>query len=79
MADKVTVKQTLVLNAEFADGDTRTISVDNAIDNITIENIKTLETVSQNVLIGDQNGSSFSSFKGAAIRKVTTQTYDLTT
>jgi len=65
MADKVTTEYTLQIMSEFADGDTRTLSVDspNSAESIGAQ-IYELQTFLQNnsVLIGDKAGAAFSRF-----------------
>lgn len=68
MADKVTTEQNVQLMAEFADGDTRTITVSDAstADSLGVA-VYNLQTFLQNnsVIIGDKNGASFSQFRYA--------------
>ena len=72
MADMTTTEYTLQMSAEFADGDTRTLSVDNPSSASSIgAQIYELQTFLQNnsVLIGDKAGAAFSRF--AYANKVT--------
>lgn len=63
----------LVLNVEFADEDTRTITQDNPKSNISRSDLTAFETAASGVLIGDQRGAAFSQLK-SAIRRNTTRT-----
>lgn len=69
----VKVASTLVMTAEFADDDTRTISQDNPKTTITSEMFAAAQAAAANVLIGDKTGARFSRFK-APIRRDTTTT-----
>lgn len=69
----VKVSSTLVMTAEFADDDTRTISQDNPKSTITAEMLASVQSAAANVLIGDKTGARFSRFK-APIRRDTTTT-----
>lgn len=68
MADKVTTDYTLQLMSEFADGDTRTISVDspNSAESLGAQ-VYELQTFLQNnsVIIGDKTGAAFTRFSYA--------------
>jgi len=63
--DKTTTEYTLQIMSEFADGDTRTLSVDspNSAESIGAQ-IYELQTFLQNnsVIVGDKAGASFSRF-----------------
>lgn len=74
MAD-TTIQHTeqLILTAEFADEDTRTITQDNPRSDISSSDLTAFETAATGVLIGDQRGSAFSRLK-SAIRRNTTRT-----
>ena len=72
MADKTTTDYVLQISAEFADGDTRTLSVENPNSAESIgAQVYELQTFLQNngVLIGDKAGAAFSRF--AYANKVT--------
>ena len=73
MADTIKTEQTLKMTATFADGDERTISIDNPIDNITLSQISELATKAANVLIGDKSGAAFVSFKEPKYVETTTE------
>ena len=78
MADKTTTEYTLQMSAEFADGDTRTLSVDNPSSASSIgAQIYELQTFLQNnsVIIGDKAGAAFSRF--AYANKVTKEKTEL--
>jgi len=68
MADKTSTTNTVQLFAEFADGDTRTVNVDNpsSADSIGAA-VYELQTFLQNnnVLIGDKAGAAFLRFRYA--------------
>lgn len=72
MADKTTTEYVLQMKAEFADGDDRTISVEDptAVESIGAQ-IYELQTFLQNnsVIIGDKAGAAFTRF--AYANKVT--------
>lgn len=71
MADKTTTSYVLIVNTKFADGDTRTLSIENPNTSINLGNaLYTLGAYCQehNLLIGDQNGAAFSEFSYAKIR-----------
>ena len=74
MADKNVTSQTLSMLAEFADGDTRTISVDDPNSSESLgAAVYDLQTFlkSNSVLIGDKAGAAFTQFRYA--NKVTKQ------
>ncbi len=78
MADKVTTDYTLQMKAEFADGDDRTISVENPTSAESIgAQVYELQTFLQNnsVLIGDKAGAAFTRF--AYANKITRTKVDL--
>lgn len=78
MADKTTTTYTLQMSAEFVDGDTRTISVEdpNSASSIGAQ-IYELQTFLQNnsIIIGDKAGAAFSRF--AYANKVTKEKTEL--
>lgn len=71
MSDKVKTSYQLKLIAGFTDGDERTITVDNPKPNITAEQIKALDSLAANVIIGDKYGAPFSTFRDAGIQEST--------
>lgn len=75
MADTVKDKNTLQLVAEFVDGDTRTIALDNPNDSITAQDIDSLTSLMIVGLVGDKTGAQFYRWKSAA--KVNKQTIEL--
>ena len=62
----------IVLTAEFADEDTRTITQDNPKSDITAADIASITSAAANVLIGDKQGAAFARFKTPIIRNTTT-------
>lgn len=60
---KTTTK--LVLEPEFVDGDTRTITLDDPKANLTEENIRALNSSMLKCVIGDKTGAQFLRFKTA--------------
>ena len=73
MADKTTVTTTLNMVAGFADGDDRTIIVDNPNTAINLgEYAKTNQ-----VILGDKAGSAFTDFKSAKLVTKTKTVLDL--
>ena len=75
MADTIKSSNTLVLNAEFVDEDTRTISVDDPNATIVAAGASASASVSalgnfiktNNILIGDKAGADFSRIKSAKV------------
>ena len=65
MANKITNSYRLAVVAGFADGDERTISIEDPREDVTASDINALNTVAAEVLIGDKYGASFTVFKGA--------------
>lgn len=65
--DVVKYDKTLYLNQEFADGDTRTISIPAPISNLTLQDLRELESymVTNQPTIGDKTGAAFTKFKSA--------------
>ena len=85
MADVIKTKNVLSLVAEFADGDDRTINLDNPSTLISAAGtsaataINNVGTYAKNnsVLIGDKDGASFVKFKSAKVVETTTTVLDL--
>lgn len=80
MADKTKTSYVLIVNAKFADGDTRTLSIENPNTSINIGNaIYTLGAYCQqhNLLVGDLTGAAFSEFSFAKVRTKTETDLDL--
>lgn len=77
MADIVTTKSTLSLEAEFKDGDTRTITRDNPKSGLTAAQINNTSSAAAAVLVGDKTGAEFLRWKSAKITEGTTTHYDL--
>lgn len=59
-----TTNQLKVL-AGFVDEDDRTLTIDDPKDNLTWDNIESLQSAAANVLIGDKYAASFSRIKDA--------------
>lgn len=66
-------KQTLALVAEFADEDTRTITLDNPKADITTADLTSVQSA-MSILIGDKQSSAFSRLKSATRKNTTTTT-----
>ena len=81
MADVITRKNTLSLEAEFTDLDTRTINLENpntAIDlTAQVKAVGAYAKANQPIL-GDKTGAEFSRFKSAKIINSVTTKLDLT-
>lgn len=79
MADTVKTTKTLVMVAEFADGDDRTITADNPKASIAGSEINSLGSFIKNnaILIGDKAGAAFNRFKTAKIVNRTVTDLDL--
>lgn len=80
MADKTTTSYTLQVLAEFADGDTRTINIENPTSAESIgAAVYDLQTFlrTTNVLIGDKAGAAFTQFRYANKLTKTRTTLDL--
>lgn len=72
--DIQTTKNTLQLVAEFIDGDTRTITLDNPRSSLTAADIDNLNPVMIAGLVGDKAGAQFYRWKTAAkVNKVVTE------
>ena len=80
MADITKQSSTLSIVAEFADDDTRIITIDNPVANVSASAIKALGTVAKNgnILIGDKAGAAFTRFKTAKKKSAVIKNYDLT-
>lgn len=80
MADKTTTTETVQIMAEFADGDTRTLSIENPSSAESIgAAVYNLQTFLQNnsVLLGDKAGAAFSRFAYANMLIKTKNVLDL--
>ena len=77
MADKTKSTYQLKIVAGFADGDERTISIDNPADTVSAAAIKALDSLASGVLIGDKYGAAFTTFKDAGIYETTTVYLDI--
>lgn len=67
MADIVSTKKTLQLVAEFIDGDTRTITLENPKASLTAADIDATTSLMLQGLIGDKTGAHFYRWKTAAV------------
>ena len=80
MADKTTTTSTLQIVSGYADGDDRTINLENpntALDlGARIYDIETF-TKQKQVIIGDKAGAAFTGFKSAKIVNKTVTKFDL--
>lgn len=74
MATKISTFNQLKLLAGFADEDDRTITVENPRSNLTKADFNNLTTASQNVIIGDKYGATFTRYKSARYVQGTTTT-----
>ena len=80
MADRITTTETVQIMAEFADGDTRTLSIENPRSAESIgAAVYNLQTFLQNnsVLLGDKAGAAFSRFAYANMLIKTKNVLDL--
>ena len=80
MADKTTTTTTLNIIAGFADGDDRTINIDNPNTAINLGNaVYSLGSFAQQnqVILGDKAGSAFTEFKSAKLVTKTKTILDL--
>jgi len=80
MADKVTQTSTLQMVAEFADGDDRTINLDNpnTAINLAASVVNLGNYCKQNqVIIGDKADAKFERFKSAKIVQKNVTKFDL--
>ena len=72
MATTINSYKQLKVVAAFSDEDDRTLSFDNPVDNITEQQIRTLEPLAAKVIIGDKYGATFTRFKTAYYHNATT-------
>jgi len=77
MADVTKTEKVLSVVAEFADGDDRTITLNNPRSNITWADIEALNASASAVLIGDRAAANFYRMKEAYTRETTAVYYDL--
>ena len=77
MADIQSSVKTLNLEAEFVDGDTRSITLDNPKASLTAEEIDALAPVMVKCLEGDKNGALFLRWKTAKVVDKVTTKFDL--
>ena len=74
MADIIKTRNTFSGEAEFADGDTRTITLKDPADNLTAAQVK---AVAGTALVGDKAGAAFTRWKSARTNKHTTIYHDV--
>lgn len=81
MAYKSTTKNIhqLKLVAAFADGDDRTIALDNPTAGLSAADIKGLDPNATLCLIGDKTGATFTGWKSAKVLEQTTRIVDVDT
>lgn len=84
MADKLTTEYDLLIDTLFIDGDTRRITLKNPRENISRQEITTLETLILNggtstLLVGDRTQAQFRRIDKVTKRATTTVNFDLTT
>ena len=77
MADTSKTTTTLNLEAEFVDGDTRSITLDNPKSDLTEQQIDALNPIMVKCLEGDKNGALFLRWKTAKIVQKTTTQFDM--
>ncbi len=79
MADKIKTEVFLNIECGFEDGDTRTIVLENPRSDISVSEIKSLETFikQENIIIGDRDSSNFRKIRKAVKRNTTTTYLDL--
>ena len=80
MADKVTTTRTLQLVTGYADGDDRTINLDNPNTALNLGAcVASLESFAKakQVIIGDKAGAAFTGIKTAALINQTVTDFDL--
>ena len=67
MADTVSTKSTLQNVFEFADGDTRTVNIDDPNDNISANDVQAWAAyaVEHQILLGDQNSAALTGLKSS--------------
>lgn len=81
MSDTFKTSETLKIENLFVDGDTRTITLKNPKDNISVSQITELNSFMQsnNILIGDKTGATFGRIQKVSKRSTHSTTLDLTT
>lgn len=80
MADVIKTKNTLSIEQEFTDGDTRIINLDNPASTISAAAINAVGAYckANKCTIGDKAGADFLRFKSARITRGSTTYLDLT-
>lgn len=82
MADKTTVIKTLSMVAEFADGDDRTITVDNPDNSNAASLTAAVDSLgaycqTNQIFLGDKTGANFTKFRSAKVVTKTKTVLDL--
>lgn len=79
MADKVTSVSELKLKTVYYDGDDRTLTVDNPIDDISATQIKELGSFMKETqpILGDKTGAAFVGISTAKVVSQTKTDFDL--
>jgi len=69
MADIIKNKKVLQNVFEFADGDTRTLNIDNPIDSLTSAQVQEWADYAKtnNILIGDKGGAALDGIKSSVV------------
>lgn len=75
MADTTKTQNVFQATALFNDGDTRIISIEDPVDDITRSSFASINAAE--VLIGDRGGASFASWDSGKYKETTVITYDL--
>lgn len=78
MADKVKNSNHLKLVAGFADGDDRTITIENPKSDITAEQINALKPYAIAAIQGDKTGATCTGWRDAKVVQSTTVYLDIT-
>lgn len=75
----VTTVESLLIEVSFVDGDTRTITIRNPADDLTLNAFSEFSTwlATNQVIIGDRAGADFSKIKQARRRTTTTVVFYL--
>ena len=79
MADVTKTKGILSLVAEFADGDDRTLTLDNPVTGLSAAAINGCASYAAACLVGDKDKATFTRFKSAKTVASTVTYLDLTT
>ena len=77
MADTVKTASSLKWELNFADGDTRAVTLKNPRSNVTLADLTTVMSTHGSIFAGDQNGASYTGFTNPRIVDVTTRILDI--